>query len=432
MTTALTTTMSTPARRFALSDLVGKAPWAVVDQMVISATNMITMVLLARGLTQADFGGFILVYSALLFANSLQSGLITQPHNILGAGRHDDAYRRYTTSTALSQWMLASIAALLTVATWSVGLAMGWSFAPLLAALAPAIAAWQVQEFVRRVLYTEGRVAAAAANDLISYGGQVLIIAALWRANALTGELALLTVALTNTLGAAIGLWQIRRSLMRNVDFSAMRENWHFGKWLAGGEIAGVWLSAQLFVYLAAGALGAAAAGILRAVHTLFGPARILSYVMRLMLPISFAKSINDEGDASMQRKLRAMLIVAVPLFGGYCILVAMLADPLMRLAFGDEYAGYSSVVALYALAMFISYIAMIIISALKAQRRTRRVFFNRVAASLVAIPIGVAMIHYTGLHGAVGGMIASYTALIAMSLYAYRGMTARDQKEAS
>jgi O-antigen/teichoic acid export membrane protein len=166
-------------------------------------------------------------------------------------------------------------------------------------------------------------------------------------------------------------------------------------------------------------------------VHTLFGPARILSYVMRLMLPITFAKSINSEGDASMQRKLRAMLIVAVPLFGGYCILIALLADPLMRLAFGDDYAGYRGVVALYALAMFISYMAMIIISALKAQRRTRRVFFNRLAASLIAIPVGVALIHYTGLHGAVGGMIASYTALIVLSCFTYRGMTNTNQKDA-
>ena len=64
--------------------LLGKAPWAVADQLLISATNFATMVLLARGLSQEDFGSFTLLYLVLLFANNLQSGLITQPHNILG------------------------------------------------------------------------------------------------------------------------------------------------------------------------------------------------------------------------------------------------------------------------------------------------------------------------------------------------------------
>ena len=79
--------------------------------MAISAANFVTMVLLARGLTQADFGGFTLVYSVLLFANSLQSGLVTQPHNILGATRRGEDYIRYTTSTAVSQLVLAAIVA---------------------------------------------------------------------------------------------------------------------------------------------------------------------------------------------------------------------------------------------------------------------------------------------------------------------------------
>ena len=61
--------------------LLGKAPWAVADQLLISATNFATMVLLARGLSQEAFGSFTLIYSVLLFANSLQSGLITKPHN---------------------------------------------------------------------------------------------------------------------------------------------------------------------------------------------------------------------------------------------------------------------------------------------------------------------------------------------------------------
>ena len=54
-------------------------------------------------LSQEAFGSFTLIYSVLLFANSLQSGLITQPHNILGVTRH---------GTAISQLFLGAVAAL--------------------------------------------------------------------------------------------------------------------------------------------------------------------------------------------------------------------------------------------------------------------------------------------------------------------------------
>ena len=71
---------------------LGSVSWGVADQMLISATNLITMILLARGLHPEAFGSFVLAYSILLFANSLQSGLITQPHNLLGAGRRGDLF----------------------------------------------------------------------------------------------------------------------------------------------------------------------------------------------------------------------------------------------------------------------------------------------------------------------------------------------------
>src|SRR5690348_16921655 len=81
----------------------GRSFWALADQVLISATNFVTMILVARGLTKHAFGEFSLVYSGLLFANLLQTGLITQPHNVLGAtrfGRAQRDYVRYTASTA--------------------------------------------------------------------------------------------------------------------------------------------------------------------------------------------------------------------------------------------------------------------------------------------------------------------------------------------
>src|SRR5437899_2377209 len=69
---------------------------ALSDQVLISATNFLTGVLTARSLDKGEFGVFSSVYAVLLLANILQSTLITQAHNVLGATRKGNDYRRYT------------------------------------------------------------------------------------------------------------------------------------------------------------------------------------------------------------------------------------------------------------------------------------------------------------------------------------------------
>src|SRR5437588_1846559 len=77
--------------------------WALADQVLISGTNFVTTVLVARSLSDREFGAFSVIYGVLLFCNIIQSTLITQAHNVLAAtlGGHD--YRCYTGSTAVQQ-----------------------------------------------------------------------------------------------------------------------------------------------------------------------------------------------------------------------------------------------------------------------------------------------------------------------------------------
>src|SRR5256885_9496595 len=92
----------------AVSSLLGgRSHWGLADQLLISFTNFVTMVLVAKGLHKAAFGEFTLVYSALLFASILQFALITQPHNVIGVTRQGEDYCLYTTATAMMQILLA-------------------------------------------------------------------------------------------------------------------------------------------------------------------------------------------------------------------------------------------------------------------------------------------------------------------------------------
>src|SRR5829696_8643711 len=82
--------------------------WGLADQALISAANFVTMVALARTFVPADFGAFVLTYTALLLLNGLQTAFVTQPHNVLGQGRERADYAVYTTSTGVGQLAFAA------------------------------------------------------------------------------------------------------------------------------------------------------------------------------------------------------------------------------------------------------------------------------------------------------------------------------------
>jgi len=395
------------ARRPAgLLGMISRVRWAVADQVLISGSNFVTMVLLGRTLSPGDFGGFSMVYMALLLANTVQAGVVTQPHNILGAALSGEAYRRYTTSTALSQLALGLVSTALALAAWGIARAAGWSGAPLLLALSPAILAWQVQELARRVLYTEGRHRSAFLNDAVSYGGQAAMVLALWHAGGLTGMSALLVLAATSALAAAMGAWQLRGSLSRAWELSCIRENWHFGKWLVGGELIGVWLSGQLFIWIAASMLGAGAVGAIRAVHTVFGPTRILSYVFESLLPVRFARAVATGGREALRADLARAVKILVPLLLAFCLVVGIFARPVLGLLYGDKYVEYAPLLALNGVSYCFGYAAMIYAAALRAARLTDREFVGRLSAALVATPLGYALIGAFGLYGVVFGVM--------------------------
>ena len=416
-TFSLTSWTTRRARELAL---LRKWSWGVADQGLISTTNFVTMVLLARGLGPGAFGTFSLVYSALLFANGIQGALILQPHSVLSAERTGPNYRDYTASTGVAQLLLSAAAALLAAAVGCVGALAEWPLTPTVFALALCIVAWQAHEYVRRVLYDERRLRGAFWNDAVCYGGQTMAVAGLWAMEALTVPLALWAMAAASAAAAAVGARQIQTSLTGRVSLPLLAENWRLGKWLAGAEV-GYWASSQAYLYLTGLLLGSAAAGVMRAAYVIFGPVRIIGFFLRTVLPNSFARALAGDGKAAMHEQVKSVWSGVAPVTAAYCLLAAVFADPLVRVLYGSQFAGHARVVALYAVFAFVAMMTSVITSALRAGRLARHLFISQLWATALALPVGWVLIAHQGIEGAVVGMILT-NLMVGLSNYlAYR-----------
>lgn len=422
MSTATPALTITPTARAAgRTRFLGKNVWAIGDQALISGSNFVTMVLLARALGASAFGTFSLAYSVLLLANIFQSTLITQPHNVLGSARTGVSYGRFTFTMGAFQLVLVAGEALIAL------LAAGWAglhhyaVAPLLFALVLGIVGWQLQEFVRRVMYTESRFRDAFINDCISYGGQTLAVIVLWQMNLLHGETAMYALAATSLTAALFGLWQIRGSLVPHYDPEAIRESWHFGKWLTGGELLQWSCSLQMYLYLAAIILGTAAAGELRAAQILFGPTRVLAFYLGSVLPIRFARALANGGNAAVQKQLVETAIRILPWLGLYAVCVAIFAHPLLKVLYRDEFASDALVLVVYSAAAFVEYVQVMFTSALSAKRMTRSIFFGQLCGIFVTAGVSWWIIRLFGVTGAPMALGISSTIITFMFWRSYK-----------
>jgi O-antigen/teichoic acid export membrane protein len=402
--------------------------WGLVDQGLVSGVNFFTVVLLARELTPVDFGYFVLAFTVLQTATTLQSALVTRPHNVLGAVRDRGGYADYSMTTAVEQAVFAGALGLLALVAAGIGAAAGFREVALLLVLCPALLTWQLQEFGRRVLYTENRLAAALTADAVGYGSQVVALVVLWRLDRLTATSALAAVAATFVPAIALEAWQLRSSLTGRFDRAALAANWRFGKWLAAAEV-GYWFSSNFYFYLAAAVVGATASAVLKAGQTLLGPISVFLAFFVAYLPIGFARSLHGSGSlvASLRRSYAPIMAIVLP----YCVAMSVFARPLLRTVYGAEYEGYASVVRLFALYYVLLAVSSPIVAALAATRRSRDIFVANAASGVVSLAIGWALLEALGPSGGVVGMIVTWLVAMAVYAWAFRSASAGPALEA-
>lgn len=398
-----------------LAGMLGRSFWGLADQALVSLTTFLTLVLLARVLTPESYGAFVLIYGALNFFNALQSGLFTQPHNVLGSSRSGEDYARYTSTTLLSQFLFSALLALLAVAGFAIGQARGWASADLLLAMAPAILAWQVQEYLRRVYYTEGRVRTAFLNDLIGYGGQIVLVIAVWQQGWLTGPLAIYVLALTSALAALVGLFDLRADLAAQLDGRSVRENWHFGKWLFGANLVQSG-RIQAHVWMIGGLISVTAAGLYRAAQQLVAPTHIMMNAVRSVAMPRAAALYEREGEAAMRAYLWRMTWLGLVPIVLYLVAVCAVAEPLLHWLYSGQYDGYAWLVYAFAVIYLLAYLAQVLTVALSALRITRAVLLAEIVTISVAVGLGAPLIAIFGIGGAMAiDIIVGVTLLAAL-----------------
>jgi O-antigen/teichoic acid export membrane protein len=140
--------------------------WALADQAIVSGTNFLTGVLVARYLGVEEFGRFTLLWMAVLFVNSIQDALISSPMMSIGPKQSAAETSAYY-GAVVAQQAVFSFAALLLVfagATLIFAVFSEWQMGDMAVPLVVTMFVCQFQGFFRRYFFSHGRVAIAFTN----------------------------------------------------------------------------------------------------------------------------------------------------------------------------------------------------------------------------------------------------------------------------
>ena len=384
--------------------------WAMVDQGVVSGVNFLTMVLLARMLGVQQFGEFSIAWLILLFFKSLQAALVVAPMMSIGPKQRDEEQALYYGSVIVQQIAIALTTFLLIVlGLWaSELLTLDLGLGALGLALASAAATDQLQDFIRRYLYTHQRAFAAFLNDFICYGARILLLAGMlvYAKDSANGAIALWLIALASAVAAVIGAFLIGPlRFERGFFISVCGHHWTFSKWIFGSAIFR-WMSGHLIVLMSGGILGAYAVGAIRSTTNVLAPVQVFLLALNNIAPVKAARLFHEGGPTPLLRYLGKLTGAGFVMTAAMVIVGSIFAEEIVGLLYGDEYVPFAYLIHWWAVIYLIGFLEFPLETGLKAIEHTRPLFFTVLAEAAFAAATSYLLASYFGLPGVMFGIL--------------------------
>lgn len=323
--------------------------WTLADQAVVSGSNFVTGILLARFLGPESFGMFVLLQSIVLYFNSFQSALIFQPMMSAAPQMAEVQRANYLHGVFALQLMLCSVLSLLVGIFTTIIYAFDFHIhlgidSNIIAAVIAALLAFQLQDWQRRYYFVQEKPSSAFLIDTISYGGQVTLLGICYLNNALDVATAFWIIAGSSFAAFAVGF---ARDSLLPVFLHAqtvLKEGWRTGRdYLVAWQLQ--WLGSQGVLMFSAGAIGAEPVGGIRAAQNIVGPINIIFLAMDNVVPVVAAKRFSQKGVTGLLAYLGRITAFGSALLIPVLLVLALFASPIIEFLYGGSYVAYATLV---------------------------------------------------------------------------------------
>lgn len=384
--------------------------WALADQTIVSGSNFLTGIMIARLLGIKEFGIFTMIWIGVLFVNSIQMAMITSPMMTVGPKQNCTDNPVYYGAVFFHQTVFAILSSgLLWVAVcMSDRVWPEWGVSHLAAPLAVALLFFQTQDFLKKYLFTENLPKAAFTSDIISHVGKISLLVVLFFTTTVDLQRVLWIISITSALALYPGICVIKHLTFDKASIMVVfKRHWLLSKWMTASTVL-YWTSAQYFIIAAGMVLGPVAVGAIKAAQSITGILSILLQGLGNVVPAAASRHFIENGRVGLQKYL-----TNISMIGGTFVFVAafcigMYPDKLMVLIFGNQYQGYGQILRLFSVYTIVSFFTLPLSAGLRVLEVTRPIFIGNCATAIFSILVANYFAQQWGLEGVVLGMIAS------------------------
>jgi len=401
-----------------------KGGLAILDQGLISGSNFMISILLARWLMPDQYGAYAVAFGIYIMLSLVYQSLVLEPMGVFGGSTFRSNLRGYLRSLVSIHVALSVTICVALVISWAVAhrLGAGGAVTGALAGIAFASPCLMLFALARRTFYVELSPAPAAAGAFIY---STLVLAGLYVVyhHALLSPLtAFLLIGVGALVTGIVLMFRLRSGLSGSGPAPAVREAWHrhwrYGRWALASCIAG-WLPSYIYYPLLSSFKGMAESGQLKALMNLTMPFEQTKGAL-LMLVLPYAAGVMGQGGKAGARILGTRLTL-LSIFGAiaYWAVIIPLHRPVFHLLYSGRYMEVAYLLPALALGQIFWSATFGPAVALRAMESPSSVFVALAFATLASLLVGVPATWAFGLKGAIWGSnvadILSFVALLLM-----------------
>lgn len=412
-----------PVSRKLLTLLLHGGNLALVDQAVVSGTNFLTSLAIARFCGKAELGIYLLAWTVTSLVNEVLNAVVATPYYVICPTLNRDQQDRYRGSMILHQLALSLICALcLTVAAVALDRAPDKAeLGHVIGLLGAFIVVFVFREFVRRMFFAHLRMRIALIADAVACMLQLTFIAILIAAHVLSAAHAYMALALVSLIPGSIWLVQYfeRFRIDALIAFIDFRRNWAISKWILGSGV--LWAGAMYaYPWLIVWMHGAALTGVWAACYGLVALSNPVLLGFGNYLGPKVAIVHGHEGVAAMRRYVYRSSAMFVLLLSPLAMVVWFWGDALVRHLYGAGFAGHSFALRVLVLNVLIAGAIYPFSRGFFSIHRADLDMAVNVLAVVILLTLGLALVKAYGVAGAALGLALTNgsTAIIRAGLF--------------
>jgi O-antigen/teichoic acid export membrane protein len=387
------------------------------DQGIVSGSNFMIGIFLARNLSIDVFGKYSLLWLVMLYVLSFQQSFIIAPMYSLEPKKN----KSNLPTVVLMQLLYSFIAVIVVVLFFLLAAFFDdkWNIGFLLIPFSLSAFFYLLQDFSRRYFFLKEDYKLVVIIDIVAYLGFLLLLFLFSKFRNLNLSIiyCLMIAAFLISFLVAFMKMDYLNIKIRNLKVT-IKEYWGYSKWLSfSAFIQG--LGGNLFVILGSAILGTWIAGVIRIFQNLMGVFNVFFNALENFIPISAAKIYNIKGYKYLLNYIFRFSYKGLLLFILFWLSVYLVSpDVLIRFIYGDKYIEFSYLFHLYVGLYLLLYFSLLLRFIFRTVEDTKTIFFTYIISLIFSFLIAFPLIYHYEIKGIVIGMVLTNIVMVCSYIY--------------